>query len=254
MNISEAKSILLLYRPGTADAEDPQMAEALALAQVNPELAAWLKAHCEAQEALRAKFRKMTPPAGLKEQIISEYAAGTRTISKRQTMQFVSVALLLLMTATMAYFWFPRQTPAPENTFAFYQRDMVSLAQRGYAMDLMTNDVAPVRTYLSQSHAPADFTLPSPLQKAALTGCAVEDWQGAKVSMICFRTGKPLTQGAMSDMWLFVVDRASVKDVPGKTVPQPAKINGLITATWIEGDKLYLLGVVGGKQDIQKYL
>ena len=33
MNRDEAKNILLLYRPGTADAEDPQIAEALALAE-----------------------------------------------------------------------------------------------------------------------------------------------------------------------------------------------------------------------------
>ena len=39
MNHDEARQILLLYRPGTADAEDPQIAEALALAKREPELA-----------------------------------------------------------------------------------------------------------------------------------------------------------------------------------------------------------------------
>jgi hypothetical protein len=254
VNISEAKSILLLYRPGTADAEDPQMAEALALAKVNPELTAWLDTHCAAQQALRAKFRQIAVPAGLKEQIISEHAASKRTISKRPAMQLVSVAILLLLTAALAFLWFPRRPLTPENTLAFYQRDMVSQALRGYSMDLMTNDVAPIRTYLSQSHAPADFNLPSSLQKAALTGCAVEEWQGAKVSLICFRTGKPLVPGAASDLWLFVVDRGSIKDAPSVTTPQFAKINRLITATWTDGNKLYLLGSEGEEQDIKQYL
>ena len=44
-----------------------------------------------------------------------------------------------------------------------------------------------------------------------MTGCAIEGWQNAKVSMICFRTGKPLRPAEQSDLWLFVVDRASVK-------------------------------------------
>jgi hypothetical protein len=75
VNVNEAKNILLLYRPGTADAEDPQIAAALALAKRDPELARWLEEHCARQEALRAKFRQITVPAGLKEQIISEQAA-----------------------------------------------------------------------------------------------------------------------------------------------------------------------------------
>ena len=39
MNCDEAKTILLLYRPGTTDAEDAQTAEALALARSDPALA-----------------------------------------------------------------------------------------------------------------------------------------------------------------------------------------------------------------------
>ncbi len=38
MNRDEAKTILLRYRPGTADADDPEIATALALARQDPEL------------------------------------------------------------------------------------------------------------------------------------------------------------------------------------------------------------------------
>ena len=100
MNISEAKSILLLYRPGTADAEDPQMAEALSLVKVNPELAGWLETHCAAQEALRSKFSQITPPAGLREQIISEYEA-----SKRIDKSPLSVANHSLVENNAFGFW-----------------------------------------------------------------------------------------------------------------------------------------------------
>ena len=91
---------------------------------------------------------------------------------------------------------------------------MAGIALRGYAMDLTTNNPAQIRAYLAQNHAPADYVLPAPLEKTAMAGCAIESWQGAKVSMICFRTGKPLPPGEQSDLWLFVVDRASVKDAP----------------------------------------
>jgi hypothetical protein len=159
---------------------------------------------------------------------------------------------LLLLLGTLAVFWFPR--PTPDNQLVIYQNRMVRLALGGYPMDVMTNDPASIHAYLAGNHAPADFRLPAPLQKTALTGCAVEEWQGAKVSLVCFRTGKPLPPGVASDLWLFVVDRASVKNAPAATAPQLAKVNRLITATWTDGDKLYFLGVEGGEPDIRQYL
>lgn len=252
MNTSEAKSILMLYRPGMADAEDPQVAEALALAEDNAELAAWLAARAAQHEALRGKFRQIAPPAGLKEQIISEHAASRRPVSARSAMAWVlaSVTLLLLLgTAAILHV----QTPA-ENTLALYQRDMVRLALRGYPMDLTTNDAGSIRAFLAGNHAPADFKLRAELRKTAIIGCGVEDWQGAKVSLVCFHTGKPLPPGVASDLWLFVVDRAALKNPPDTNVTQLAKVNRLATATWTEGGKLYLLGLAGDEADIMQYL
>jgi len=71
--------------------------------------------------------------------------------------------------------------------------------------------------------------------------------------MICFRTRQAASDVA-SDVWLFVVDRAAVKRLPETSVPQIAKVNRLITATWVEGDKLYFLGTLGDEQTIKQYL
>ena len=251
MNRDEAKSILLLYRHGTADGEDPQIAEALALAERDQELKDWLVIHCARQFVVREKFRQVAAPAGLKEQIISEQAAQERMLATRQKVRF-ALAAFILLSGLLAFFWISHH--APEDTLVIYQNQMAGVALRGYAMDLLTNEPAPIRAYLAQQHAPADFILPAPLQQAVLTGCAVEDWQGVKVAMICFRTGKPLAPGVASDLWLFVVDRASVKNVPVGAAPQFAKVNRLITAIWTQGDKLYLLGTAGDEQTIRQYL
>ena len=80
MNLNEAKTVLLLYRPGTADAEDPQVAEALALAKQSPELARWLAEHTARQASLRGQFRRIPVPAGLKEQILAETVGPDRII------------------------------------------------------------------------------------------------------------------------------------------------------------------------------
>lgn len=251
MNRDEAKNILLLYRHGTADAEDPQIAEALALAERDPELKGWLVIHSARQLVLREKFRQIAAPAGLKEQIISEQAAQEKIIFWRPRFALAAAAVIL-MFGTLAFFLFPK--PGADDTLAVYQNQMVGVALRGYGMDLTTNNPAQIRTYLAQNHAPADFILPGALKQAALAGCAVEGWQNTKVSMICFRTAKSVAAGGQSDLWLFVVDRASVKGVPADVSPQFSKVNRLITATWTQGGKLYVLGTEGDEQAIKQYL
>ena len=252
MNRDDAKNILLLYRPGTVDAADPQIAEALALVKQDAELARWFGEHCATQEVLRAKFRQIPIPAGLKEQIISEQMARERIAIWRRNLVFTAVAATVMAAFILAVFWL--RPPASDNTLAIYRSRMAGVALRGYAMDLMTNNPAPIRAYLKQHDAPADYVLPEPLQKVALTGCAVESWQGTKVSMICFRTGKPLAPGEQSDLWLFVVDRALVKNAPPAGPPQLATVNQLVTAAWIQGGQLYLLGTKGGEQALRRLL
>jgi hypothetical protein len=252
MNRDDAKNILLLYRPGTADVADPQIIEALALAQRDKELACWFGEHCARQEVLRAKFRQIPVPAGLKEQIISEQAAQEKTIVWQRNIVLTAVAAAVVALLILTTLWLRPQ--GGDNTLAIYRNRMVGAALRGYAMDLATDNPAQIRAYLRQSHAPADYVLPAPLEKVAVTGCAIQSWQGVKVSMICFRTGKPLAPGEQSDLWLFVIDRALVKNAPPAGPPHLAKVNQLITAVWAQGDKLYLLGTEGDEQTIRRLL
>ena len=252
MNRDDAKSILLLYRSGTADAADPQIAEALALVKQDTELARWFGEHLARQEVLRAKFRQIPVPAGLKEQIISEQAAREKIIIWRRNLVLTAAAAVIVASLILATLWL--RPAGNDNTLAIYQNRMVGVALRGYAMDFATNNAGQIRAYFAQNHAPADYVLPAPLEKVALTGCAIQSWQGVKVSMICFRTGKSLPPGQAGDLWLFVIDRALVKNAPSAGPPQLAKVNQLITATWSQGDKLYLLGTAGDEQTIRRFL
>ena len=252
MNHDEAKTILLLYRPGTADTDDPQITEALRLAKQDPDLTRWLVEHCARQETLRAGFRQIATPAGLKEQIISEQAAQERrTVSRRQNAILAAVAVVVALVV-LTPLWFQHRETA-EN-FALYRTRMASIALRGYGMDLTTGDPAAIRAFLGRNGAPADYHLPAALEKTAVAGCAIENWQSAKVSMICFRTGQPLPPGQSSDLWLFVIDRSLVKEAPPAEARQFAQVNRLGTMTWTEGDKLYVLGMAGDESALRRYL
>jgi hypothetical protein len=62
----DAQDILLLYRPGTLDGEDPQIAKAIEFAAQDLELTQWFKQHQAFQAAMRLKFRQIEIPAHLK--------------------------------------------------------------------------------------------------------------------------------------------------------------------------------------------
>ena len=254
MNANEARTILLLYRPGTADAGDPQIAEALALAKQDPDLARWLVEHFARQEAVRAGFRKITAPAGLQGQILYEQAAQERVkFLKRSAVLAAAVAAVLIMAfVVLAPPGSPRR--GNDDAFADLQSRMASVALRGYAMDLATNNPASIRAYLAQKQAPSEYVLSAPLEKTAVAGCAIENWRGAKVSVICFRTGRPLPPGEQSDLWLFVIDRSRVKDAPPAGSRQFVQVSRLRMVTWTEGDQLYVLGMAGDEQALRQYL
>ena len=252
MNQQEAQQILALYRPGSADANDPAFAEALAFCERDGKLKSWFQAHCDSYHALRSRFKQIPVPAGLKEQILAERKVHTESFQKRRAVFVMAVVMALAMLTGLLYFWFQ---PPRETVLSNFQNRMASAALRGYNMDFETNDLQQIRAFLARQNAPADYELPGNLQHTAATGCAIQDWQGSKVSMICFRTGKPLAPGEKSDLWLFVADRAALKDAPKAGAPQFSKVNRLVTATWTQGNRIYFLGTAGENETtIRRYL
>jgi hypothetical protein len=251
MTRDQAQKTLLLYRPGTADAAEPEIAEALALAQQDAELSRWLAQQVAQQEIVRAKMRQMPVPAGLKEQIISE-----RRVFAQKRVVRLAVTWMAALAGVMAIGWWAAavlQPPPDDDTFSNYRNRMVSAALRDYSMDLETNDAVKIRAYLAQQGAAENYELPAGLQKAAAAGCAIQHWQRAKVALLCFRTGQPLPPGGKSDLWLFVVDRAAVKGAPADSEPHFAKVNKLMTATWTQGTKLYLLGAAEDERTLRSW-
>jgi hypothetical protein len=57
-----------------------------------------------------------------------------------------------------------------------------------------------------------------------------------------------------TDLWLFVVPRAALQDAPTEGSPRLANVNGLMTAVWASGDRVYLLGTPGDSAAIQQFL
>ncbi|HET7625987.1 MAG TPA: hypothetical protein VFM25_12060 [Verrucomicrobiae bacterium] len=249
MTTQEAKEILLLYRPGTADAEDPAFSDALRLSESDPELKDWFDEHCQVYQILRGKFRQVAVPEGLKEQILAERKVHEPGFLHRGFKIAAAVAAAVVLVAAISV-WTMR--PREDTGFTGFENRMVSKALRSYGMDLATDDLAKIRQYLTQEKSPSDFTLPAGLKSVQPTGCVTLKWQNRPVSMICFKSGDPLWPDK-SDIWLFVADNNAVSAEPTAT-PAIEKVSTATTAHWTSNGKIYLLVIAGNEAAIEKYL
>lgn len=256
MTPEQAKEILSVYRPGSADDRDPEFAEALGLARQDAELARWFEDHCAVQQALRSRFRQIAVPEGLKEQIISERRSWLAHQRWARSAKLAAMAAAMALVIAVAWLWLrpTEESFREEANLESYLNRMVSTVLRQYTMTLETNVQSEVRAHLAQNHALADYVLPAALEKIELTGCGVLDWQGKPVSMVCFHSGKPLPGEEKTDIFLFVVDRVAISDAPVGGEPQLAKVNKLMTASWARGDRVYVLATEGDEGLIRQYL
>ena len=251
MNNPQAKEILALFRPGTADEQDPAFDQARQLAKTDPELARWFDDHCEAYLVLRRKFQSIPIPAGLKEQIISERKIRRPAFQRYWGLLLAAAAVVALLIGLE---WGFRPFHALPDNFLAYRKRMTETALRSYAMDKTAADPAVIRNFLRQTNAPSDYSLPSGLEAAALAGCKVSSWQGSPVSMICFKSGRPLSTGDQSDLWLFVTARKAVSNAPAPGGPVFARVNKAVTASWSDDNNNYLLAAVGDEAFLRNYL
>jgi hypothetical protein len=237
---------LLLYRPGTADAAEPLIAEALEMARQDPELGRWFENHRAFQKAMRAGFQQIEVPAHLKISLLTQNPAQQKPIPSppwwRSPVWLAAAAVILLLGLAGAWL-----KPRPANRFANYQSRVVSEAQREYRMDLVTNDMRQIRQFMASRGAPADYDVARGLEHLQLTGGGRLTWRSNPVTMVCF------DRGDKQMLFLFVLKRSAVKDPPPAT-PQLAKVNQMLTASWTHGDNTYVLAGPEDADFLKKYL
>jgi hypothetical protein len=247
VNSAEAREILLLYRPGTADPAEPQMAEALEFARQEPELGRWFEEHRAYQKAMRAKFRQIEVPAHLRTSLLMQKPTPQALIAPQawwRSPVWLTAAAAVVLLLGLAGAWLK---PRPADRFANFQSRMVSEAQREYRMDLVTNDMQQIRQFMASRGAPADYDLTRGLAQLQLTGGGRLTWRSKPVTMVCF------DRGDKQMLFLFVMKRSALKDPPPET-PQLAKVREMFTASWTHGDNTYVLAGPEEAEFVKKYL
>ena len=230
MNNQEAKLILQAYRPNGQDASDPFFAEALAQVRQDPELQKWFAEETAFNARLQARLEAAVPiPAGLKSDLLALRKTVPLTPWWFQPMKLAAVGLILAALGTILLL-------IPQRSQLASFRD--TMAQHSLQLQehvvFQSHDLAKIEQWLQGNGAKTDFNVPAMLQAGLPHGCRIIDWNGQKATMICFYVG--------SDHFdLFVMDRAGLPNFPQNGVPQYASADGLMTAMWAGGGKIYLL-------------
>src|SRR5215831_12326031 len=108
MTAQQAKEILTLFRPDSFDAADPEFTEALQLCERDPQLKRWFDEHCAVYRELRARFRQIAVPEGLKEQILAERKVHTTPFRSRLKL-FAAAAAAITALAVLVFQWLPER-------------------------------------------------------------------------------------------------------------------------------------------------
>jgi hypothetical protein len=247
MNNEEAKLILQAYRPGGQDASDRRFRAALEQAQRDPELARWFANEQALDSRISAKVNaSITPPTHLKSQLLAQRKIVRPVAWWRMPAWQLAAAACLALLVTIGVLWFK---PADQTQFAAYRSEMAEFTGTKLdRLDLMSRDVAEVRRWLAQKESHGDLVLPAGLDGRPSLGCRLLDWDGHKVSLICFELENKQVAH------LLVVDSAAFKDAPTAS-PIFKQVGDVATASWSRDGKTYIIASKEASQpDLMKLL
>ncbi len=234
MTRDQAKEILAICRLDTADRNDPEFLEALQLAASDPELNHWLNQQQEFHRQNRERLRALEVPADLKARIFDQRPPTIPAVWRRR--EILALAAMLAIAAPVILFLGSALfTEGHGLIFEKFEQRMTSFALKTYQMDIRTNNPAAVRQYLASKGAPADFPVPTNLERLTVKGGGRLSWQNNAVSMMCFELPDKET------VFMFIMDKAALRGALPPERPEITPGKRLSAARWTKGDRVFLL-------------
>lgn len=228
MDKKQIKESLAQNRPWVSQPA-PEEAEANHAASGDPALAEFRREREAFNRGVHEKLNQIPVPPGLRDKIL----AGRKVVKVpvwREPEMLWALAACLVAVASAVFYW---ARPIPEDTsIAGFRNRMTGFALREYRMDVLTNNLPALKTFLAAKGGPAQFALPAPLARIPLKGGARLTWQNQPVSMVCFDWNKAET------LYMFVLSQPLTNSASG--APQIDTVKKLSTATWT-GDGLTFL-------------
>ncbi len=241
-NRQEARLILAAYRANGADATDPRLAEALALARSDPELAAWFARQQAFDSAAVSKLNSIAPPRELRDAI----SAGLRFQRPRQNGRWLFAAAAALVVGVAVIFgrWWSSRGSFNDAGLVMFATNYVA---NGFTLQARSARTADLLHWLAVHHAPLPERLPLDSSELHSLGCRTLSFQGRTVTLICFEHGR--------EFHLFVARRADFPRVRvGTKARSSSTANGWSAAEWMDADHVYVLVSDATPRELQRQL
>src|SRR6185503_9389131 len=120
MDKYNARFVLQSIRPDGSDAGDPEFAEALDAARIDPELGSRFAAEQELDRVISSKLASVPVPGGLCESILAGVEV-SRSMGRRRFLQGLALAASVTLLATIGAVWWSNARRAV--SFASYRQE-----------------------------------------------------------------------------------------------------------------------------------
>ena len=244
MNRDEAKYVLSAY-PVTGDhCDDSQFREALLLAQEDPELREWFGRERAYDTVIARKLQTVCPPPDLQLQLLAAQKVIPMPTGRFRIAWWAAAAAIIIMAFTLSYLRLAAHHAVALDDFKSYVATTASTLDH---LDLTTSDLVKIRDWLKKGQAPSEFAVPSGFAQTKRVGCRVFDWNGKRVSLICFA----LNEQKVAHM--FIIDRSLLRNVPAnEQIRVGAGEGGIATAVWTDGANAYVVALRDGTDELRQ--
>ena len=242
MKSQEAKRLLEIYRPGSADEADPRFGEALAQAGRDPELARWFEDLRRFDRQLADSLKTVSAPTDLKDAILASRKVVRPAFWQNWRAQAAAAAAITALAIAGGEMAMNRPSQFPE-----FRSELIQQAWDGQShLDFESSDVIRVRQWLAGQNASAEFVVPDALRDARIVGCRIVEADGHRVPMLCLADG-------IKHMHLFVLDGVQLAKLPSEDSPDFEKCGGWKTVSWQHEEKTYVLAGLKYQTFVSKF-
>jgi hypothetical protein len=274
MDRDEAKNILQLCRPGNeSDRNDPLIAAALALLDTDAELRTWFDAQQAFDATIAAELETIDPPADLKAAILAgmrahvlhaepvvefstaqEFPEHPRPAQNSNWWRNPWIGIAAIFVFMMVFLNVPRgqDVQLAQNDPALsglpsvlpFLADQID-GMKSWSFDKRDDNATQLQNYLASTGVPSPKKLCKKMQETPTIGCVTFNYNGSKLSMICFKDGE-----------VFHLITGLAADFPDACPKQPQvyQIKDQAFKVWVDGDQLNILTIHGTTDDIPEFI
>lgn len=244
MNHEEAKFLLRAHRPGTADDRDPVFAEALALADRDPALRAWLEGQRAFDDAVVRKLDEIRPESGALEALLAGARAQHRSRRRARTFGWFALAAAFAVLFATAGVLHWRTLPRAGASLAEIARTDMGGALWKHRGNSAALDALAGELLAGDLRAKAARLID--LSALRTDGCRVVSVGGREVFEFCFGPGHAFH--------LYIAARADFPDAVLSADPVIDDQGRRALASWADERHVYSLVTYAGAETLRRLL